>query len=142
MNDGRLILSAPAVPEVLEVVHAMLEQLCAGAGAVDDHDRVRFETAVIEILANVVEHAFAHDSVAGRRFDITLLADDEQLEATLADNGLPMALDMSNVALPDDELAESGRGLALAAAALDELRYQRVEGRNHWTLRCRRGSTG
>ena len=142
MTDERLVLSAPAVPEVLDVVHAMLDQLCAGAGRLDDRDRARFETAVIEILANVVEHAFEQDKTSGRRFDITLLADDEQLEATLADNGLPMALDLSNIALPDDELAESGRGLALATAALDELRYQRVEDRNHWTLRCRRGSTG
>ena len=140
MTDGRLTLSAPAVPEVLEVVHAMLAQLWAGADGVTDRDRMRFEMAVIEILANVVEHAYEHDPASGRRVDITLAADDDRLVAELGDNGLPIALDMSAVAMPDDELAESGRGLALATAALDDLRYERVEGRNHWTLVCSRGS--
>jgi serine/threonine-protein kinase RsbW len=32
--------------------------------------------------------------------------------------------------------AESGRGLALALAALDHLEHQRVDGRNRWLLRC------
>lgn len=142
MTDGRLVLSAPAVPEVLEVVHSMLAQLWARADTWDQRDRTRFELAVIEVLGNVVEHAYAHDTASGRRFDITLVADDEHVVASLADNGLPVALDLSGVALPEDELAESGRGLALATAALDDLRYERVEGRNHWTLECRRGSAG
>ena len=37
--------------------------------------------------------------------------------------------------MPDAD-AESGRGLALAAAAVDDMSYERVEGRNHWRLRC------
>lgn len=140
MTDERLTLSAPAVPEVLEVVHAMLAQLWAGAGGVPDRDRMRFEMAVIEILANVVEHAYEHDSASGRRFDITLVADEERLVASLADHGVPIALDLSAAALPEDDLAESGRGLAMATAALDDLQYERVEGRNHWTLVCLHGS--
>ncbi|WP_435741368.1 ATP-binding protein [Nocardioides sp. SYSU DS0663] len=138
MTDDRLVLSAPAVPESLEVVHAMLAQLWASAGEVADRDRMRFEMAVIEIVANVVEHAYARDASTGRRFEISLVADEERLVATLGDNGLPMELDMSAVTMPDDELAESGRGLALATAALDDLRYERVEGRNRWTLVCLR----
>ena len=50
---------------------------------------------------------------------------------------MPIALDLSDVAMPGDD-AGPGRGLALAAAAVDDMAYERVEGRNHWRLRCRR----
>jgi serine/threonine-protein kinase RsbW len=53
--------------------------------------------------------------------------------AAFGDNGQPAELDLSGAAMPG-ELAESGRGLPLAKAALDELTYDRVEGRNVWTL--------
>jgi anti-sigma regulatory factor (Ser/Thr protein kinase) len=39
-----------------------------------------------------------------------------------------------------DEMADHGRGLALARAAVDELTYQRVDGVNQW--RVRRVRTG
>lgn len=139
---GRLELSAPADPEIMDLVHAILEQLWANHADVSAADRFRFETAVIEILGNIVEHAYRLDpgSTASpldqaRRFDIALAATDEKLIATLGDNGMPVALDLSNVAMPDED-AESGRGLALAVAALDDLSYERVDGRNHWSLTC------
>jgi len=142
--ENRLELSAPATPEIMDLVHAMLEHLWGRNPAVSDRDRMRFEMSVIEILGNVVEHAYAadHDDAPGqdgRRFDIVLGVTDRALMAYLGDNGLPTALDLSGVAMPD-ELAESGRGLALATAALDDLSYERVEGRNHWDLLCLRAS--
>lgn len=137
---GRLELGAPANPAMLDLAHALIEQLWATHPDVAERDRARFETAVIEILGNIVEHAFAADSTAetgdpARRFDIVLGATDEELLASFCDNGLPIELDLSDLAMPD-ELAESGRGLALAAAALDDLAYERVDGRNLWRLLC------
>ncbi|MFC4784842.1 ATP-binding protein [Nocardioides sp. MAHUQ-72] len=137
---GRLELSAPADPSILDLVHALLEHLWSDHPDVSDGDRMRFEMAVIEVLANIVEHAYRldHDDEAAgerRRFDVTLAATDDELVARFADNGLPMELDLSDVVMPD-EMAESGRGLALAASALDDLAYDRVEGRNHWRLQC------
>lgn len=141
---GRLELHAPADPEILDLVHALLEHLFTHHPGIADDDRVRFEMAVIEVLGNIVEHAFAHDAVLEgvdpaeeRRFDICLGADEESLLASLSDNGRPTALDLGSVVMPD-EMAESGRGIALAVAALDSLDYERVEGRNHWCLTLRR----
>ena len=138
-DDGRLELSAPATPEMLDLVHAVLEQLWAAHEDVGSTDRMRFETAVVEILGNIVEHAYRPDATEddGRRFDVTLVATDTELVASFGDNGLPMSLDLSTVAMPDVE-AESGRGLALAMAALDDLSYEREGGRNHWRLTCTR----
>lgn len=142
---GRLVLSAPADPEVMDLVHALLEHLFAHSPQVDDATRMKFEMSVIEILGNIVEHAYAHDSALpevdpadARRFEIVLLLKDDELVATLADNGMPVSLDLSAVSMPD-ELAESGRGLALARAALDDLDFARIDGRNHWRLACRLG---
>ena len=137
---GRLELSAPADPETMELVHAVLEQLWSVHDDVADHDRARFETAVMEILGNIIEHAYRLDDLDSaadnpRRFDILLAATDDELVASFGDNGMPIALDLSDIAMPDAE-AESGRGLALAAAAVDDMSYERVEGRNHWRLLC------
>jgi serine/threonine-protein kinase RsbW len=140
-SPGRLELSGPATPEMLDLVHAVLERLWADHDDVSQGDRARFETAVIEILGNIVEHAYRldpsddPDDESARRFDVSLVATDEELVAAFGDNGMPVALDLSNVAMPDEH-AESGRGLALAAAAVDDLSYERVEGRNHWRLLC------
>jgi serine/threonine-protein kinase RsbW len=129
----RLELSAPAAPEILELVHSMIAHLWT-THEVAESQQLRFETAVIEILGNVVEHALGgaagHD---GRRFDIVLDVGPEDLVARLSDNGVPVELDLSGATMPD-ELAEHGRGLALATAALDTLAYRRVEGRNVWDL--------
>jgi serine/threonine-protein kinase RsbW len=140
-HDGRLELSAPATPEMLDLVHALLEQLWAAHDDVSTADRVRFETAVVEILGNIVEHAYELDAAAAgsRRFDVVLAATETEIVASFGDDGIPMSIDLSSVVMPD-ELAESGRGLALAMAALDDLSYVREGGRNLWRLTCTRRS--
>src|SRR6478672_10512120 len=60
-SPGRLELSGPATPEMLDLVHAVLERLWADHADVSQGDRARFETAVIEILGNIVEHAYRLD---------------------------------------------------------------------------------
>ena len=137
-DGGRLELSAPATPKTMELVHAVLEQLWAQHEEVSFVDRIRFETAVIEILGNIIEHAYRLEAGGTeRRFDVSLTVTDEQLIAAFGDDGRPPALDLSDVTMPDED-AESGRGLALAMAAVDTLSYDRVEGRNHWHLTCLR----
>jgi serine/threonine-protein kinase RsbW len=139
-DQARLELSAPATPDMVDLVHAVLEKLWSAHDDVAMADRIRFETAVIEILGNIVEHAYELDgpqngSAPARRFDVRLTATDRGLVASFGDDGIPMALDLSDVVMPDED-AESGRGLALAMAALDDLTYDRQDGRNHWRLMC------
>ena len=139
-DEARLELSAPATPDMVDLVHAVLEKLWAAHDDVGMTDRIRFETAVIEILGNIVEHAYELDApapgaITARRFDVRLTATDRELVASFGDDGIPMALDLSDVVMPGED-AESGRGLALAMAALDDLTYDRQDGRNHWRLMC------
>jgi serine/threonine-protein kinase RsbW len=140
--DGRLELSAPATPEIMDLVHGMIEHLWTTHPDIGERDRARFEMSVIEVLGNIVEHAYAAEEThpSARRFQIALAATGDRLVARLSDNGLPVALDLSGAVMPD-ALAESGRGLALATAALDDLAYHRVGDRNLWDLLCLRASS-
>lgn len=137
---GRLQLGAPADPEIIDLLHVLVEQLWHRHPDVSEADRTRFEMAVVEVLGNIVEHAYRLDVVSPerqRRFDVTLAVTPTELVAAFGDNGLPMEIDLSDTVMPAG-LEESGRGLALASAALDDLAYLRVEGRNHWRLLCTR----
>jgi serine/threonine-protein kinase RsbW len=141
MTDaGRVEVSAPATPEMMNLAHDAIARLWSAHEGVGAVERIRFETAVVEILGNIIEHAYeldTSDNPQTRRFDLALTVTDREVVAEFGDDGRPVALDLSAVSMPDDE-AESGRGLAMAKAAVDDLSYDRVEGRNHWRLSVRR----
>ncbi len=129
---------APVEEQSLDLVQDRLETLWAGDDSVAAADLIRFETVVVEVVGNIVEHAFEHDSSPGvRRLTVDLTLAQDRVEAHLYDNGLPAEIDLGAVTMPDED-ALSGRGLALAVAAVDEVGYERVDGRNHWRLLCRR----
>ncbi|WP_052437035.1 ATP-binding protein [Georgenia sp. SUBG003] len=88
-----------------------------------------FETAVIEVAGNVVEHGRPEGRVV-YRFRLAVLPDRvvARLEAGQEVDGDPGA-----PGLPDP-LAEQGRGLALTRAVLDEFSYERLDGTNVWHL--------
>jgi serine/threonine-protein kinase RsbW len=123
-------LVAPAEPASLELVHDLLEALWLDVGDVGLEDRLRFETAVTEIAGNIVLHA-----PDGRPLDFTLhvSASPDRVEARFQDAGRRADVDLSAARLPDD-LAESGRGLALALAAVDDLQYRRDGAVNCWRV--------
>jgi serine/threonine-protein kinase RsbW len=131
---------APVEPESLDLVQDRLETFWAHDESVSAADRIRFEMALVEIVGNIVEHAFELDADArGRLLTVALTMAPDRIEAVLSDNGLPAAIDLGAVTMPDED-ATSGRGLALAVAAVDEVGYERVEGRNHWRLMCHRNA--
>lgn len=132
---------APVEPESLDLVHDRLQAFWSHDDAVCVTDRTRFEMAVVEVVANILEHAFQLDADApGRLLSVTLTVTPDRIEAVLSDNGFPAEIDLGAVTMPDED-ATSGRGLALAVAAIDEVTYDRTGGRNHWRLTCRRSGT-
>lgn len=122
-----------AVPETVELLHDLLDRVRAEHPDVERTDLMLFETAVIEIANNVVEHGVPPGTVS---YTFTLEVEPDRLVGRLSDGG-PRLTDVHTV-LPDVE-SESGRGLALARMALDELDYQRVGDHNEWRMtRARR----
>lgn len=107
-----------------------LDGLWASAPTVAAEDRELFALAVSEIATNVVTHARAREPI---HIEVTLRVGEDVVEAVFADDGDPALIDLSKVDMPSWD-AESGRGLALALAALDELTHETADG-NTWRLR-------
>lgn len=128
-NGHHYELSGLAVPESLDLVQDLLGRVRGEHSDIDETDLSMFETAIAEIHGNVVKHGRPPGQVV-YAFSLTVRPD--RLVGFLADTGEP-APDLS--ALPVvDELAESGRGMWLARATLDELEYARSGDLNTWKM--------
>jgi serine/threonine-protein kinase RsbW len=126
-----------ATPVSLDEVQDRFATWWDGLGIDDARLRFALETALAEVAANIVEHTTRADQETGRRYTVRLESTDRALTAELTDNGLPVDIDLSAVTMADVE-QESGRGLALAIAALDRLEHRHEHGHNVWTLVCER----
>ncbi len=124
------VLDGLAVPASIDELHSLLARAGAENPDVSAADLMMFETAVIEIAANVVEHGRPSGEVS---YCFRLHVLDDRLEACLSDSG-EEPCDMPVTAELPHEMSERGRGLALAEAALDQLVYQRCEDRNVWRM--------
>jgi serine/threonine-protein kinase RsbW len=63
---------------------------------------------------------------------ITVQSDHVQVD--LIDDGNEAHVDLGSACMPEDALAERGRGLAMAKLVLDRLIYRREARVNYWTL--------
>lgn len=129
-GESEYVIEALAVPETIGDLHELLALVGRENADVSATDLMMFETAVIEIAANVVEHGRPEGQVF-YTFRLWLL--DDRIEAALSDSGDEL-YDKPLVATLPNEMAERGRGLALAEAVLDELVYERRDERNTWKM--------
>lgn len=136
-RPGPVVIDVAVEPESIDLVQNAFEAWWTSLGDDSLETRFSFETAIVEIAANVVEHSRRSDADHGRRFTLELSATDDRLTAVFHDNGMPSDIDLSAVSMADLE-DEDGRGLALALLSLESLDYQHEDGRNVWTLVCRR----
>ncbi len=128
-GGGEYAFEGLAVPEELGRVHDLLAQAAVEHPEVPSRDLMLFETAVIEIANNVVEHGRPHGQVSWR---MTVMIGEDAIEADLYDSGAEFGVDLHAV-MPDVE-AEGGRGLAIAEAVLDGIELEHSKEGNHWRL--------
>ena len=114
-------------PAALEQIHGALEAFWRKHEHVPQDIRNEIGIATAEIAANILEHARAVTVW------MELRARPDAVEIEFTDAGDPVEVDLDAARMPDD-MAESGRGLALAQAALRLLSYFRDEVGNHWRL--------
>ncbi|MGY1739659.1 MULTISPECIES: ATP-binding protein [unclassified Blastococcus] len=136
-GEGGISLVASTEPGSVEHVHALLERLWVEHGDVLPEDRMRFEIAVTEVAGNIIRHA---TDGAPIDFELQVSVRPGSLQAEFRDSGKVADVDLDAAQLPPN-LAESGRGLALALAAVHELAYRREGSTNHWRIVRRRGET-
>jgi serine/threonine-protein kinase RsbW len=128
--------ASPADPACLDAMHEALERLWAEVPDVDESQRIRFAIALSEVVGNVVAHGRTLDG-GTPNLTVRVSAGPDRLHADVFDDGVALSRRITR-SMPDDELAENGRGLALAREAVDELRYAREDGGNRWALVLRR----
>ncbi len=126
--DSR-VFEASTGPGVLTDIALVLEEIWSAHPEIPEAIRTEVNIATGEIGANIVEHAAQGRSVP-IRMEVSVRSN--HVEVRFTDGGAPAQIDLNAVAFPD-EMAERGRGLALAKAALAKLTYTR-DAANHWTL--------
>jgi len=142
------VIAIPASPAEMGSVHDALARFWSGVAghrtrAIDARWRAEFETAVGEIVANVVRHAHPPGS-APNPLSVTFQLFDDRIETHLLDHGIPFVDPGPRVATVHtiDQLPEGGWGLELARGLVDSLLYQRSEdGVNSWRLVKRFGKS-
>jgi anti-sigma regulatory factor (Ser/Thr protein kinase) len=113
-----------------DAVYSLLEKLWIAAPDVETIDRVGFETALIELVSNVFQHG---DSDVRPLCTITVKTYPDRIECSLVDAGVPVDVVLTGLSMPD-EAAESGRGILLIQALVNELSYTREGDLNRWHM--------
>ena len=118
--------------EGLNVLHKSVEQVREKTGRGEaDPSLILFELALSEIGTNVLIYGRPQTG-PDAAVEYVLDLDGGVLEARFADLGAPLHNQLTRE-MPDP-LSESGRGLAIAREALDELSYTREGTVNRWRL--------
>ncbi|MCK5830169.1 MAG: ATP-binding protein [Methylococcales bacterium] len=98
------------------------------------------ELSIVELVNNCIEHAYEESVNQQVSIEFKLFKDHLIIEVT--DNGKaldPSILDNMNGSFdfdPDDldNLPEGGFGLNIIKASMDEVKYERLNDKNHWLL--------
>ncbi|MET0842490.1 MAG: ATP-binding protein [Mycetocola sp.] len=134
MTNREMSMRFSAPPTDVNAVHDFLEGIWETDPDIDEMDRMAFETALIELASNVIHHAVTGDGVA---CVMSVSWDDGALRAQFCDTAEVGGFKMRTATMPD-EFAESGRGLAFMQMLVDEVSFERVGGRNVWSLTKKR----
>lgn len=126
------ILRTIAAPRVFDETETALERTWSMHGQVPCAIRTQIGIAVAEVVANIVEHGGAGRQLV--RIEMQIAIQPDHVLVVLIDDGNEAHVDFESVGMPEDVLAERGRGLAMATLVLDRLTYQREAGVNCWTM--------
>jgi serine/threonine-protein kinase RsbW len=129
MTRHTLHMAVP--PGDVDAVHALLEAVWADAPDIPMMERFKFETALLELASNVVKHA---DGGSGLWCTLEIDAHSDSIQATVFDDGEPSD---DRILVPrdmPDALSESGRGIAMIQALVDDLVYSREGTMNRWHI--------
>lgn len=120
-------------PATLDQIGNGLDSVWEAHPHVPESVRIQVSIAAAEIGANIVEHAGADRPV---RMRMRVRVGGDQVTIGFTDDGGPADVDLGFVYQPD-QMAERGRGLAMAKEVLAGLDYRR-RSLNYWSLESRR----
>lgn len=121
-------LSIP--PDDISNVHKFLTEVWDENPHLSNRDRNSIETAVIELTSNIILYS---NGTNGIKCQILVEIDKEGIQATITDNGDLADLEIDEHIMPD-EFSESGRGIPLIRALVDEFSYENLNKENTWKI--------
>jgi serine/threonine-protein kinase RsbW len=118
-------------PNDVDEVHDSVDDFWHQNIDLGERERMRFETALVELAGNVIEHAERDERLL---CELTLRRTATALEAVLSDSGAEVQVPF-RATMPDPaEMAESGRGIAMIELLMDDFTYERDPDGNRWRL--------
>ena len=134
-------LTIPATVESLALLHEAIDDFWQSVNYTIMSQtpaawRLEFETALAEVAANSIRHAYGPNQKGDVGLRLRFYPD--RVCARVVDHGRPYQASSSLVAVDEDDLfslPEQGRGLFIAGTLLDWLSYRRTSsGINCWLL--------
>jgi serine/threonine-protein kinase RsbW len=110
--------------ESVNKAEEMADRVAAQAG-IDEDTRSGVSMAVREAMINAVLHGNAYDP--GKRVNLTLEQNGKELIVTIVDEGHGFVPEeVPDPLAPENLLKESGRGIFLMRAFMDEVRFRKL----------------
>ncbi len=117
-------------PDDIFDVHEFLRTIWEEKSSLSEPDRYSIETAIIELTTNI----FQYSEVTGRiACKIVIEIEGGKVLVTVTDNGELAVLELDEHLMPD-EFSESGRGIALIRALVDDFSFDTTGNKNQWRL--------
>ena|ERR1700744_651094 len=118
--------------ESVNKAEEMADQVAAQAG-IDEDTRGGISMAVREAMINAVLHGNAYDTA--KRVNLSFEQDGEKLVVTIADQGKGFVPEeVPDPLAPENLLKQSGRGIFLMRAFMDEVRFRKLNPGTEITL--------
>ncbi|MFN7948973.1 MAG: ATP-binding protein [Blastocatellia bacterium] len=129
--ERKFTLHVPSSTENLALIREFVTTIGSQAG-MNEADVGKLELAVDEACANVIEHAYGHDT--SKEVMIRAILDDEELRIEIIDTG--KGFDPALIPQPELEklVAErksGGLGMRLIRTLMDEVQYEIVPGQKN-----------
>ncbi len=131
MDELTLEASVEKLDEVLSFVDARLEALDCPVKA-----QMMLDIAVEELFVNIASYAYAPD-----RGDATIRvqtqSEPKRVTITFIDSGVPydpLQTPDPDLTLPAEERRIGGLGVFMVKKSMDDMRYERLDGRNVLTI--------
>ncbi len=139
--EKKFTLQVPSSTENLALIREFVTSVGAQAG-LDETGVAQLELAVDEACANVIEHAYGHDTT--KEVMVRAVFDDETLRISVIDEGLgfdPGGLNQDSVEQLIHDRKSGGLGVRLIKTLMDEVSYEIVPGQKnelHMTKRIKK----
>jgi serine/threonine-protein kinase RsbW len=140
MKHGqRIVLTIDSRFENVSLIGVAVKGIC-DYFSLSTLEAYHIELCTVEAVTNVIRHAYG--SKPGNTVEVTLSFSPENLTIMLSDTGKYMDVENKGHALDFEPgkvytVPENGMGLFLIRSLMDEVAYERADGRNIFTLRKR-----